>query len=135
MIKLLNILSELEVRKKDFYEPFREYMRNGSEGDFNIRDHYTEEELKNITKVPKWFTKVGGDLVLRYTPIISLPDNLEVGSILSLDSTKITSLPDNLRVGGTLFLFNTPLSEQYNSDTIRKMIEEKGGYVVGGVFV
>jgi len=34
MIKLLNILSELEVRKRDLYEQFREYMRSGSKGYF-----------------------------------------------------------------------------------------------------
>ena len=53
---------------------------------------------------------VGGSLDLRDTPIVSLPDNLTVGGSLYLSYTPIVSLPDNLTVGGSLYLNNTPIT-------------------------
>jgi hypothetical protein len=52
-----------------------------------------------------------------------------VGGSLYLSNTEITSLPDGLKVGGGLSLRNTPLSEKYTEEEIRKMIEDKGGNV------
>jgi len=87
-------------------------------------------DLRNtpITSLPNNL-EVGGDLDLRNTPITSLSDNLKVGGSLYLQSTKITSLPNNLKVGGSLYLSNTSLSKKYTKDEIKKMIEDKGGYV------
>jgi len=85
-----------------------------------------------ITSLPNNL-KVGGHLNLSDTPITSLPDNLKVGGFLDLSGTPITSLPDNLKVGESLFLGNTPLSKKYTKDEIRKMIEDKGGYSLGGI--
>ena len=85
-----------------------------------------------ITSLPDNL-EVGGSLYLEYTPITSLPDNLEVGGSLSLERTPITSLPDNLKVGGSLSLYNTPLSKKYTKEEIIKMIEDKGGYLRGGI--
>ena len=77
-----------------------------------------------------------GDLDLRNNPITSLPNNLtKVGGYLDLYNTKITSLPNNLQVGGFLDLRNTTLSKKYSKDEIRKMIEDKGGYVKGKIYI
>ena len=150
-IKISDILQEIELDSgiNDLYEPFREYIRNGSEGDFFVSSYYTVEQRKKLTEVPEWFTKVGGSLYLSNTKITSLPDNLEVRGDLDLGHTNITSLPNNLKVGGSLDLYgvdinslpdnlkvegdliltNAPLSRLYNLNTIERMIEEKGGYV------
>jgi hypothetical protein len=53
---------------------------------------------------------------------------------LDLALTKITSLPSNLRVERDLLLWKTPLSVKYDDDDIRKMIEDKGGYVGGRIY-
>jgi hypothetical protein len=69
-------------------------------------------------------------LELYYTNIISLPDNLHVEGRLGLTYTKLSSFPNNLYVGGELELNFTPISEQYpDSEKLRKMIEDKGGFV------
>ena len=70
-----------------------------------------------------------------YAPDTLTSDDLKVGGRLDLNSTKITSLPDGLKVGGYLYLPNTPLSEKYTKEEIRKMIEDKGGEVKGGIFI
>ena len=79
--------------------------------------------------------KVGGFLYLDNTNIESLPDNLKVGGYLILYNTKIKSLPDNLHVGGGLDLRDTPLSKKYSIDQIRKIIEDKGGFVKGNIYL
>ena len=87
-----------------------------------------EERQKNylitIQKKIQQYVKDGGkgDLDLRSTPIISLPDNLKVGGYLYLSNTPITSLPDNLEVEGYLDLENTPISQKYSEEEIRKMV-------------
>ena len=96
-------------------------------GDLNLRE-------SKITSLPDNL-KVGGNLDLPCTDITSLPDNLKVGGDLNLIRTKITSLPDNLHVGGYLFLENTPLSKRYTEEEIRKMIEDRGGFVKWSIFV
>jgi len=90
-------------------------------------------ENTQITSLPDNL-KVGGDLYLNESKITSLPDNLKVGGSLYLNESKITSLPDNLEVGGILSLFNTSLSKKYTKDEIRKMIEDKGGYINGEIY-
>jgi hypothetical protein len=88
----------------------------------------------NITSLPDNL-HVGGTLNLSNTKITSLPDNLHVGWSLDLSFTKITSLPDNLHVGGSLYLQYTPISKRYSIEEIRKMIEDKGGFVKGYILV
>jgi len=85
-------------------------------------DEITDEDLD-----------VKGDLNLVYTKITSLPDNLKVEGYLDLENTKITSLPDNLKVGGFLDLRKTPLAKKHTKKEIKKMIEDKGGYVKRGI--
>ena len=79
--------------------------------------------------------KVGGTLDLYNTKLKSLPNNLKVGGSLGLFNTNIKSLPDNLQVGGNLYLGNTLLSWMYSEKKIRKMIEDKGGYIGGYIYL
>ena len=72
---------------------------------------------------------VEGTLDLRDTEITSLPDNLTVGGSLDLSFTQISSIPKNLQVELRIYLKNTPLADKYSKEQIKKMIEEKGGYV------
>jgi len=104
-------------------------------GDLDLRD-------TNITKLPPDL-EVGGSIFLLRTPIEKLPDNFAVNGYLDVDGcknitslpsglkvkydldlrdTNITELPPDLEVLGRLFLYRTPLSRDYSSDQIRKMI-------------
>ena len=93
---------------------------------------YLELYGTNIASLPDNL-KVGGFLNLNNTNIKSLPNNLHVGRSLYLRNSKIESLPNNLHVGRSLFLSNTPLSKKYSERKIRKMIEDKGGFVKGSI--
>ena len=54
---------------------------------------------------------------------------------LNLNDTPIQSLPNNLEVKGGLNLSNTPLSEKYTKEEIRKIIEDKGGFIEGDIYM
>ena len=122
--------------KKDIKVPFEAKLFHAPEaitkedldvkGDLDISD-------TQITSLPDNL-KVGGYLGLVNTKITSLPNNLEVGEDLWLANTLITFLPNGLKVGGDLYLNNTPLSKKYTEEEIRKMIEDKGGYVGGAIY-
>lgn len=108
---------------------------------------------KNITTLPDNLTIIDGGLFLTYSKIKTLPNNLTVGKSLFLTNADITSLPDNLYVGRNLYIegtkidkipnnlrienefwvIDTPLSK-YNYEDIKKMIEDKGGYL-GGLII
>ena len=92
--------------------------------------------LKNIPiqSLPKGL-KVGGSLWLYNTSIQSLPERLEVGETLWIYNTPIQSLPKGLEVGGNLHLVDTPFSEKYSREEIRKMIEDRGGYIKGDIYL
>jgi hypothetical protein len=90
---------------------------------------YDIESLGNLVEVEGFLN------LYNNKTIESLPDNLQVGGSLDLSFTNIESLPDNLHVGDYLFLGNTPLSRMYSEKEIRKMIEDKGGFVQNGIFV
>ena len=66
-----------------------------------------------------------------------IQDYIKGGSKGDLDlyDTPITSLPDNLKVGGFIDLRNTPISKKYTKEEIRKMIEEKGGFVGEAIYL
>jgi len=119
--------------------------------DLNVEGYFDLSHTK-ITSLPDNL-KAGGNLDLSYTKITSLPDNLQVGGTLYLIRTSITSIPNNLKVGddlnlsyseissipnnlqvgGSLFLDNTPFAK-YTKEEIRKMIEDKGGYVKKDIY-
>ena len=113
---IYNLFKFLE-KKKGTKTPFKAKL-------LYAPDELTDEELK-----------IGGNLDLENINIETLPDNLKVGGSLFLSNTKITSLPDNLQVEGSLYLRNTPLEVLYSEKEIRNMIEKKGGYVKGVIFV
>ena len=114
--------------EKVIQRQIQDYIKGGSKGSLYLGK-------APITSLPDKLTKVGGGLNLENTPIASLPDNLEVGSWLNLERTEIASLPNNLKVGWNLSLYNTPLSGKHTKEEIRKMIEEKGGYVKGDIYL
>jgi hypothetical protein len=86
-----------------------------------------------ITSLPDNLT-IGGELSLIQSNITSLPDNLKVNGNLILYDINITSIPNNLKVDGNLELRQMPLSEMYNREEIRKMIEDKGGSIKGYIY-
>ena len=71
---------------------------------------------------------------LSLTKITSLPDNLKVKNYLDLLFSNLSSIPKGLKVDGDLFLANTPLSQKYTPEEIKKMIEDKEGYVTNRIF-
>jgi len=108
MIKFLDILKESdenifiprrtkeEKDKKLLFRThriIRDYIKNGSQGDLDLRGSFIEVLPKNLTEV-------NGDLLLyRCKNLKSLPNNLTVNGRLDLeDCTKITSLPSGLKV-------------------------------------
>jgi len=158
MIKLIDILENKilvprrskEERDKNYkialQKKIQQYIKGGSKGNFELKG-------TPLTSLPDNLTKVGGYLDLENSKITTLPDNLQVGGDLFLRKSKITSLPNNLKVGGDLWLGDTPLSdeitsskwwylnpysdftEKYSKKQIKKMIENKGGYVKGRIYI
>jgi hypothetical protein len=70
-----------------------------------------------------------GGLDLSYTDVVSLPDNLHIKGDLNLNNTNFSVIPNNLRVEMELYIEDTPISMKYSIFTIRRMIDDKGGYI------
>jgi len=121
MIKFLDILKESDdnifiprrtKEEKDkkllfrTYRKIRDYIKNGFQGDLDLRGSLIEFLPKNLTEV-------NGDLLLfRCKNLKSLPNNLTVYGRLDLEGCKnITSLPSGLEVIGTLDLQDTNITE------------------------
>jgi hypothetical protein len=124
--KVFNFIKE----KRGYDYPFMYKLINRlplSEDELNVSGNLDLNNTK-ITSLPDNFY-VSGSVYLNSSNITSLPNNLKVGDSLYLSNTKITSLPNNLKVGGYLILNNTPISEKYTEEEIKKMIEDKGGFV------
>ena len=156
MIKLLEILQNkilIPRRVKEREKGYANYVEKRIQGYFNdpeetildltftksisLPDNFTVKgsldlSFSKIAKLPENL-KVGINLLVRDTEITILPDNLQVGSDLKIFSTKISTIPNNLKVGHDLIATNTPLVEKYTAEQIRKMIEDKGGYVGGKI--
>jgi hypothetical protein len=150
----IDTVFEFIKEKRGYDIPLRYKLINGislSDDELNVKGDLDLRRTK-ITTLPDNLM-VGGFLDLIYSDIVSLPDNLMVGGFLDLRATNITSLPDNLSVGracylshlninsipnnfnvyGNLYLRGTPIIRKYDYREIRKMIEDKGGSVGGGV--
>jgi len=103
----------------------------------------------NITFLPSDL-EVGRSLILLYSPIEKLPDNLIVNGTLDLEGcknlqslpnelkveddldlrdTNITSLPSDLEVGGILILYRTPMADMYTEEQIREMVPSVKGRI------
>ena len=95
------------------------------EGDLDFTGTYLNTLPDNLT--------VNGFLDLYESSIKSLPDNLMVDG-MSISYTNLNSLPNNLYINGPFYLVMTPLSKKYSIEKIRKIIEEKGGYVKGKIY-
>lgn len=76
-----------------------------------------------------------GGLNLAYTNVFSLPDNLHIKGDLNLNNSDFSVIPNNLRVEEGLYIEDTPITMRYSVFNIRKMIEDKGGYVKEYIYV
>jgi len=159
MIKLKSLLIEeesqriliprnVEGRKKQLkrihWKKVLKYIKDGSQGDLDLRGtplEFLPEDLigvgksldlsySKIKKLPDNLKEINGALYLDDTSIKYLPENLSyVGSDLFLEHSEIEKLPANLKIGRDLFIDNTPLSEKYTKDEIRKMVKHIGGNI------
>jgi hypothetical protein len=78
--------------------------------------------------LPDELTGIGGYLDLTFSRIKKLPDKLEkIEMGLYLSATPIDQLPVNLSIGENLSISQTPLSQKYTEDEIRKMVKHIGG--------
>ena len=160
MIKFLDILKESDdnifiprgsKEEKDkvlirrINDKIQEYIRNGSEGDLDLR-------RSPIQFLPRNLTKVGGYLWLDFCENLqSLPDNLRVNGSLDLNGckniqslpnglkvkggldlqfTNITFLPSDLEVGGILILYRTPITYIYTYKQIIEMVPGVEGRIL-----
>jgi len=81
----------------------------------------------HIKSLPDNLTTIHSLLDIRKTQIDSLPNNLTAGGINAQNSL-LSSIPNNLNVN-VFAVKNTPLIKNYSKEEIKKMIEDKGGYV------
>jgi len=115
-----------EERRKNLaaihYKQIQEYIKNGSEGDLDLRS----TPLKIL---PPNLTRVDGNLFLTNSQITSL-NNLEyVDQGLSFNDTQMISLGKLRYVGSSLYLRNTPISETHTKEQIRQQVK-----VVGNIY-
>ncbi len=144
MIKFLDILKESDdnifiprrtKEEKDkkllfrTYRKIRDYIKNGSQGDLDLRNSPIKFLPKNLTKVGGYLwldfcenlqslpngLKVDGDLDLRFTNITFLPTDIQVKGDLDLRNSSIKSLPSDLEVGGDLILINSQIEKLPNN--------------------
>ena len=102
--------------------------------DLHIKGSFSLSNTR-VTSLPKNMY-VKGDLYLNSTYLLeNLPDNLQVWGDLFATHSSISHIPDRLRIGGDLVLPGSGLSLRFHPTQIKKMIEEKGGYVKGGIFL
>ena len=141
MIKLIDILHEIESNKiliprrpKERYEKLaistqdkiQQYIKDGSKGNLNISG-------APITSLPNNLLKVGGEFNMSGTLVTSLPDNLSVEGTLALPNDSLLSyIPNNLKVEKNIQTFGDFFIGK--TEELRKMIEDKGGYVKGSIF-
>lgn len=131
--KVFNFIKE----KRGYNIPLKYKLINGlplSEYELNVEGDLLLNYDKKIKSLPNNLN-IERDLYCYFCDIKSLPDNLYVGRNLNISYNDINAIPDNLYVGGYLVLHNTPLSKKYDEEEIRKMIEDKGGYVKARIYV
>jgi len=113
----------------DKFSPFTEKDLN-IEGNLNL-------SFTDIKSLPDNL-KIGGNLSFTQSSIRTLPDNLTVEGSLDLTEEVINnSLPNNLKVEGRLYIrrWGTPLFKTKTIEEIKQEIEERGGYVRGGIYL
>jgi hypothetical protein len=138
MIKLLDILLEndggeypLDIlhsrrnkkeREKNYniviQKQLQHYIANGSKGDLFLNK-------MPIKYLPDNLKTVGGNLDLRGSKIVKLPDNLTVNGDLDLKFSEITELPENLTVNGFLSISLTNIQRIPESLVIKSHLLAK----------
>lgn len=155
MTNIYNLFKFIESKRPEYKVPFIAkliYEPNSlSKEDLQINGHL-ELGAFDIKSLPDNMF-VSGFLDLKRSKMTSLPNNLHVKNGIGLQQSKIESLGDNLRSDGTIFcdgsklssipnnlyiggdfhVWNTPLANKYSAEQIRKMIEDKGGQVLGKI--
>jgi hypothetical protein len=69
---------------------------------------------------------IEGNLDLRGTDIVELPENLSIIGFLDLEKTNISKLSENLTVGGFLDVRNTSITELPKNLTVSGLLELRG---------
>lgn len=87
------------------------------------------QDCPAVTELPKGLVDVAGDLNLRGTNIVRLPEGLTVGGTLDLLGTDIAELPRRLRVGGDLDLRGTDTTALPDEMTVGKSLYLSGSNI------
>jgi len=124
-------ISQIEYISGDFYLGSSEVT---TISDLRFVRGSLHGEFSQLRKLPDNL-KVDGFLDLEDCPITKLPNKLEVGNNLIASYSWLDSIPSYLSIGGDLIIIDTPLSRMYSKEEIRKIIESRGGYVKGKIYV
>jgi len=76
--------------------------------------------------------EVGLGVYASYSELEYLPNNLHTEDVIC-NGSKLQDIPYNFKLDGTFNVSNTPLSKKYTEEEIRKLIEDRGGYVKGEI--
>ena len=118
-------------------DKIQEYIKNGSEGNLDLRNSPIKFLPKNLTKVGGYLwldfcenlqslpngLKVDGDLDLRNTNITFLPTDIQVKGELNLRNSSIKSLPSDLEVGGDLVLMYSQIEKLPDNLTVNGRLD------------
>jgi len=134
MIKFLDILKESDdnifiprrtKEEKDkkllfrAYRKIRDYIKNGSQGDLDLRG-------SPIEFLPKNLTEVNGDLLLyRCKNLKSLPSGLKIKGSLHIPNSSITELPQDLEVGRSINLSGSLIEKLPENLTVNGRLDLK----------
>ncbi len=88
------------------YNKIQLYIKNGCVGDLYLC-------FSPINKLPSNLKRIGGDLIISYTNLDELPNNMVIEGDLWCRYTNIEKLPDDIEIKGSLFCFGTPLNLKY----------------------
>ena len=136
IVKFFNFLEDKEGKNV----PLRAKLLNPDKFKITKDDLIVKGDLNlsntNIKSLPDDL-QISGDLYLRMcTSLKSLPNDLQVSGTLFLTGcTSLKTLPNGLKVGWNLYLRNTSIAKMYSKNEIRDIIEAKGGYVDGTIYI
>ena len=151
MIKFLDILKENDdnifiprgskeekdkVLLRRTNDKIQEYIKNGSEGNLDLRNSPIKFLPRNLTRVGGYLwldfcenlqslpngLKVDGDLDLRFTNITFLPSDIQVKGDLDLRNSSIKSLPSDIEVGGSLILMYSQIEKLPDNLTVNEIL-------------
>ena len=104
--------------------------------DLEVGGNLNLNGCRSLEKLPKGL-KAGRGLWLNgCRSLKELPEGLQVGGVLSLSNCiSLKKLPQGLKVDGNLSLIDTPIAEKYSEEEIRKIVKDRGGYILGKIFM